>query len=410
MRPSYNPAAMRHDQKTEPQHRRPRLVQGDVTSTSPTPTAPPRNRRRVRLAAALASLVAIAAFGASPAQAAKAPKDFFGVVPQTTPTTSRVFERLGQGKVGAMRIGIFWSAVDPAAPAGGYDFSSIDPLVANAANNGVEILPYLYGTPAWVVDRPRRLWLRQRVRDVRAEVRRRAQRLGRVRRRGRRPLRRGRHVLGPEPEHPEGAGRGVPDLERAELVGLLRAEGRTRRRTRRSSRPRRARSRRADPTADIVLGGMPQLGGSSKAIPGTKYLKKLYKVEGHQEAVRRRRRAPVRQAGRGGHRPGRGVPRGVGQGEGQVGDALGHRDRAGARRRAATRSTSAAKGQAKRLKESFKFFKKNRKKLKIQQVDWYSYQDSPPSVCDWCATRACSRPSGAPKPAWNAFTKFTGGS
>ena len=35
-----------------------------------------------------------------------------------------------------------------------------------------------------------------------------------------------------------------------------------------------------------------------------------------------------------------------------------------------------AKGQAKRLKESFKFFKKNRKKLKIQQVDWYSYKDS----------------------------------
>ena len=211
-------------EKTGPQHRRPRLVQGDVTTTSPTPTAPPRNRRRARLAAALAALVAIAAFGASPAQAAKAPKDFFGVVPQTTPTTSD-FQRLGQGKIGAMRIGIFWSAVDPAAPAGGYDFSSIDPLVASAATNGVEILPYLYGTPGWVAtsldgyncgnecgtfapksDAALNAWA--------AFVGAVADRYGAE-----------RHVLDPVPEHPEGADRVVPDLERAELVGLLRPEG-----------------------------------------------------------------------------------------------------------------------------------------------------------------------------------------
>ena len=35
-----------------------------------------------------------------------------------------------------------------------------------------------------------------------------------------------------------------------------------------------------DPSAEIVLGGMPELAGSHKAIPGSEYLADLYKVKG----------------------------------------------------------------------------------------------------------------------------------
>ena len=68
-----------------------------------------------------------------------------------------------------------------------------------------------------------------------------------------------------------------------------------------------------------------------------------------------------------------------------------------------------AKGQANRLKESFKYFIKNRRKLHIQAVDWFSWMDSPTTICKWCPSSGLFKAGLVAKPSWKAYTKFTGG-
>ena len=36
------------------------------------------------------------------------------------------------------------------------------------------------------------------------------------------------------------------------------------------------------------------------------------------------------------------------------------------------------------IAEGAKYFLKQRRKLHVQQVDWYSWQDSSQSICAWC--------------------------
>ena len=55
---------------------------------------------------------------------------------------------MGAGKVGTMRLLTLWPAVEPKPDS--YDWSYLDFVVANAARNGIEMLPFLYGTPNWV--------------------------------------------------------------------------------------------------------------------------------------------------------------------------------------------------------------------------------------------------------------------
>jgi hypothetical protein len=67
-------------------------------------------------------------------------------------------------------------------------------------------------------------------------------------------------------------------------------------------------------------------------------------------------------------------------------------------------------GQAKLLKTTFKYFEKKRNKFNIENVTWFSWVDSKESICDWCKTSGLFKTRLREKPAWRAFTKFTGGS
>jgi hypothetical protein len=69
------------------------------------------------------------------------------------------------------------------------------------------------------------------------------------------------------------------------------------------------------------------------------------------------------------------------------------------------------KGQASRLKESFKYFLKNRRKFNTQAVIWYSWRDnnSGEGLCEWCAGSGLLTGTGGEKPSYKAFTGFTGG-
>jgi polysaccharide biosynthesis protein PslG len=98
------------------------------------------------LGAVVAALLAIVAF---PASALALPAGFWGVVPQSFPTTEQL-QRLHRGGVDSLRIPIGWPSVQPnqGAP---FDWSGIDHQVAEASRAGIGVLPFFSGAPEWAV-------------------------------------------------------------------------------------------------------------------------------------------------------------------------------------------------------------------------------------------------------------------
>ncbi|MFL5870747.1 MAG: hypothetical protein ACJ75R_06675 [Solirubrobacterales bacterium] len=70
------------------------------------------------------------------------------------------------------------------------------------------------------------------------------------------------------------------------------------------------------------------------------------------------------------------------------------------------------KGQAALLTQVFDFFTAKRRPFNLVNVDYYAWRDGSPTgeYCAWCR-KAGLFPFGSlrPKPAWHAFTQFTGG-
>lgn len=98
-------------------------------------------------AAALAIAALTAAIAVAPAGAV--PANFWGVVPQVTPTAEQ-FQRLKTGGADSIRISISWSSVQPLRN-GPFDFTGPDGIVAAAAAARMDVLPFLLGAPRWAV-------------------------------------------------------------------------------------------------------------------------------------------------------------------------------------------------------------------------------------------------------------------
>jgi polysaccharide biosynthesis protein PslG len=164
-----------------------------------------------------------------------------------------------------------------------------------------------------------------------------------------------------------------------------------------------------DPGADVVLGGMAELAGSRKATPGARYLEQLYdrkgakkhfdgvalhpygaKLKAAQEQVELFRKAMKR--GRDG------------------GADLWITELGWSSARGGNPLNRGPQGQAARLKQAFKYFKKRRGKLNVPTVVWFSWMDSPAKICAWCPESGLFDQQFAPKRSWRAFIKFTGGS
>jgi hypothetical protein len=96
---------------------------------------------------ALTVVVSGLAVTASPAAAV--PANFWGVVPQLTPSPEQ-FQRLKRGGVDSIRVPISWEAVQPTKPSP-LNFSGTDVFVAGAAAAGIDVLPFLTGAPRWAV-------------------------------------------------------------------------------------------------------------------------------------------------------------------------------------------------------------------------------------------------------------------
>lgn len=98
-------------------------------------------------------VLGIALLSLAPSAAAAAvPPSFFGVSPQDG-LTARDYGRLA-GVVGTVRVPVYWSNVEPRR--GELHLDELDQAVGAAADAGIEVLPFVYGSPSWVTAEPAR--------------------------------------------------------------------------------------------------------------------------------------------------------------------------------------------------------------------------------------------------------------
>jgi hypothetical protein len=365
-------------------------------------------RQKARAVGAItAAMMVSLTMGAATGSAAKAPSSFFGVSSQT-PLATDDFAQMGKAKVGSLRVVIDWSAIDPTAAAGDNNFSSVDPIVLNAAANGVQVFPFIFGTPTWVakdLDNQKCNGAKCVIYAPKTAAGLAAWKtfVGEVVDR-----------YGPNgqfwAEHPE-----VPKvpIEDYQIWNEMNSESFFQPKPNAKAYAKLLSAaaeaiRARDSSANVVLGGMPELSGSRKAIVASKYLASLYKVKGAKDDF----------DGVAPHPYGASVAKVASQVEKyrkvmkRAGDSRADMfvTEIGAGSAKGGSSLNRGKdGQAKLLTDTYKYFVKKRNSFNVQVVHWFSWMDSTISICDWCKTSGLLTKTGKAKPSYKAFAKLTGG-
>ncbi len=338
-----------------------------------------------------------------------APRSFYGVAPQTG-LTDVDLDRMGEGRVGTLRIFLPWGLIDP-TEADDYVFGQFDHVVLGAARNGIDVLPFLFGTPNWVAQgldgEPCELDCDRYAPRSDAALEAWGEFVGAaVDRYG--P---GGDLWDENPDVPERPIRvwqiwneqnsptfyePQPDVAGyAKLLDAAREQIRTR-----------------DPGASVILGGMfgTPFAGERPAYSAWEYLRELYAIEGtdgfdgiaahpyaaHLDKVE----LQVEQI--------RDEIEAAGDDDAslwitEIGWASSGPD---------VPLNRGPEGQAQSLTAAFESFLELRDAWNIEAVTWFSWRDSSETICDWCGGSGLfpEHTLEEPKPAWEAFTAFTGGS
>lgn len=365
----------------------------------PVPKLLPRRQLTLAFLAAAIALVA-----AAPADA-RLPREFFGIVPQTA-LTAEDTNRMRHGGVDVIRVPVVWGEIQP-TPTSGYHWGELDRTVATAARSRIAILPFLYSTPRWLARRRTVLPVasaRQR-RAWAAFLRAAVERYGRGGQFWREHWRGSGDFV---PPHPVRAWQ-IWNEENFFYFTTPASPGRYARLLKISRRPIKG----ADRRADIVIGG---LFGNPKerpprAMDAADFLHRLYAsrgvkrsfdgvalhpyaadvlelrrlTEGLRRVIRRNRdpRADLylTEIGWGSQRNPRRVAFEVGRRE-----------------------------QARELRLAYRYLIRNRRRLNLKQIHWFSWKDLPGS-CSFCDSAGLFR-SGLrfkPKPAWHVFSAIARG-
>lgn len=345
------------------------------------------------------ALVALAA----PAAAAAAPRDFFGIGPQT-PLTPADASRMRAGGIESVRVPVVWGAVQP-SPRSAYRWGALDEAVELTAREGLELLPFAYGTPHWL-GRPTELPVDG----------------GRRRRAWSAFLRAAAERYGPAgefwAEHAAGTADFVPRMpirtwqiwNEPNFFYFARpaSPGRYGRLLKLSSRA----LRQVDRGAKTISGGL--FGNPRQrpplAMKATVFLERLYRVPGIRGALDGIALHPY-------------VPdvaslrREV---EALRAVAVRNRDRRvglyltemgwGSQGRSPVSFEVGPRGQARELRGAYRYLIPNRHRLDLKQVYWFSWKDLK-GDCNFCDSAGLFRegPRFRPKPAWHAFVRFARG-
>jgi hypothetical protein len=354
-----------------------------------------------------------------------APKGFFGIVPQT-PVTEKDAEYMKAGGIEAVRSPLIWPAIQPTKK-GGYNWGAFDPVVEEAARQGLSVLPFVLATPKWVAKKETTLPIyngtqrRAYVAFLRAAV----ERYG--------PGGQFWVEHSPKKIHEEQVKQAkgpIYELAGAKLKPIARpmpiktwqvwneanffyfaypVEPIAYAKLLKLSTPV---IKRAEPGAKVILTGLFGLptAGAKRGMPAAEFLERLYSVPGiksyfdgvalhpyaidseqleelveemHEVTVENHDRVPlyITEMGWGS------------QNDFHI-DAFEH----------------GVRGQVEELKAAYTYLLQNRTRLDLKQVYWFSWKDMAES-CAFCDSVGLFKSGNAfrPKPAWRAFVGITHG-
>ena len=365
---------------------------------------------KVRAFGAALALVLITA-GATASAAGAVPATFWGVVPQATPTPEELV-RLKQGGVDSIRVPVVWSAIQQQR-GGPLDWSGVDSVVDGAARAGIEVLPFLTGAPKWAVPIDHRYGSPENL-PVRTAVQKSGWTTfvrGAVARYGptgsfwtenpsvpRIPIR--TWQIWNEPNFMYFVAKPNP-VEYGKLVKLSFSA-----------------LRGVDPGAKLILGGLfarPSEANLNRKPPlayfaaeflerlysGTPGIKRMFQgIAIHPYTATYQRLEPyieeVRDVLKANHDAAKGL----------------WLTEVGWSSQPPSGKNSFAKGpggQASQLRGAFRVIKSRASKWHVQRVYWFSIDDHPGS-CNFCDGSGLFGKGFKPKPAWNAYVTFAGGS
>jgi Beta-galactosidase len=347
-------------------------------------------------------VLCFAVLASVPAGAQALPRGFFGIVPQTA-LDKRDTSRMRAGGVETVRVLMSWEAIEPTARSG-YQWSGFDDLVALAAEERLELLPFLISTPHWLArdwrtlpvenGRQRRAWAE----FVRAAV----ERYGH---RGEFWAEHGPFSEDPLPRLPIRAWQ----IWNEENFFYFAKRPSPTAYARLLSISHRA-VHRADPRADVVLGGLFGDPGQNppRAWDATDFLDRLYRVRGVKADFDGVALHPYAADS--------GVLRALV--EGLRGTMVRHGDRRadlyvtelgwGSQNNPQVVSFEVGlRGQARELRSAYRYLIGNHRRLNLRQVDWFTWKDITGS-CSFCDSSGLFRRGERfrPKPAWHAFVSF----
>jgi hypothetical protein len=363
----------------------------------------------ISLAGALVGVFGAGAIAPAAASAqSPAASDFvIGVAPQQ-PLGPGDMQLMRSGSIESFRLFINWSEVERLP--GVYDWSASDAAVADAAAEGITPLPFLYGTPTWAAVLDGRqcsgagcvpfpptsdLTRASFGRFASAAVARYGPegtfwvtnpQLPRV------PIHSWQVWL--EQNSPTYF---APSPDVAAYAELLEVAAEA--------------IRGADPSAEVMLGGMWGADSVSNAVvPAARYLKRLYRRPGvkanfdslalHPYAHRlsgvfeqiKAARAVAKRA----------RDRNAGLWVTELGWAS-----SGPKKE---NLVYGPKKQARLLKQAFASLHRKRRAWRVRGVYWYAWRDTPreDAICVWCPGAGLFLLDGTPKPAWNSLTTLAG--
>ena len=339
------------------------------------------------------SLVVVLCLAWAGSASAAAPADFYGVVGGKFDPGSAEFERMGAGKVGSVRVNLAWATVQRNGPSEPYDWSRYDALMSSAAQNGIDVLLTIYGTPDWAAARPNHPPTGAYVDEFEAFVRAAVERYGPG----------GAFwLLNPLlPNDPvtdwqlfnesNSPSYWLPKPKAKQYKPLLVVANRA--------------IKAVDPNATLILAGLFSTPRIKNGVTLQKYLTDLYRLKTrslfdavavHPYAITPRRAMDAVEDAREIMR--RFKDAGTPVYLTEVGWAS-----AGQK----TPLTVKPKVQAKYLRQVYKLAAARRGKLKIAGVYWYTLRDLPSKI--WIDNTGLFTTGGAAKPSWKAFVGLTGG-
>jgi hypothetical protein len=358
----------------------------------------------VRRTTRLLGLALLALALSSPAATAATPPNFFGIGPQTELTQADT-DRMARGGFETVRLAIPWSFVQQ-SPSSGYDWSPVDHEMEVVARSGMSALPFIYSSPEWLVKkftvlpvktaRQRKAW--------KAFLRAAVDRYGPN---GSFWLEHGPGSPSPLPKRPVRRWQ-IWNEANFFFFATPASPGLYGRLVKIAHRALTAR----DPRAKVVLSGLfgrPKP-AYPKGMPATRFLNKLYDVPGirrafdgvalHPYAATARELRKMTEALR------KVIVSNRDRGAGLYLTEIGW----GSQSNSPVAFERGPQGQVTELKAAYRYLIRNRRRLNVKSVYWFTWKDRLGS-CSFCDSMGLFRagPSFDPKPSWYALVKIMGG-